>query len=168
MEKKKIINIIIIVLILVSVLVVYFIKNREVEEVGAEKDFYMAVTEKLDTEKLKEYKLPIIISFGSEGCPACVKMKPYLRQLNTELKGKAIIKYLDVWKYPEYGEGYNFEYIPTQVFITKDGKPYENKNIKDITFEYEKDSNGKILYTYHVGYLSYDDLKRILKELNNE
>lgn len=167
MDKKKLINIVIIVVVLLSVVTVYFIKNREVEEIGDNKDFYMTITENLNIEKLKEYKLPILISFGSESCMPCMMMQPHLRQLNTELKGKAIIKYLDVWKHPEYIGGKTIEYVPTQIFITKSGKPYENKNVKDLKFEYQKDENGNILYTYHVGYLSYEDMKAIIEELNN-
>lgn len=167
MKNSKIKKIVIILVVIVCIVGIYLLKNKKDNETSNNKDFNMVITEKLDLEKLKKYNLPILISFGSEGCMPCMQMKPYLRNLNTNMQGKAIIKYLDIWKNPQYAPEYQFEYIPTQIFITKNGKPYENKNIKNIKFEYKKDDTGNVLYTYHVGYLSYEDMEKILKELND-
>lgn len=100
----------------------------------------------LELEKLKSYGLPILIDFGSEGCMPCRQMKPTLIELNEELRGKAIIKYIDVWEYPEAAEGFDFSLIPTQFFINKDGKVYKQ----------------------HTGILGKEEIINILKEMGME
>ena len=100
----------------------------------------------LELEKLKSYGLPILIDFGSEGCMPCRQMKPTLIELNEELRGKAIIKYIDVWEYPEAAEGFDFSLIPTQFFINKDGKVCKQ----------------------HTGILGKEEIINILKEMGME
>ncbi|HBY21511.1 MAG TPA: thioredoxin, partial [Clostridiales bacterium] len=78
-------------------------------------DFALNVTEKIDLEKLKTYGLPIVIDFGAGSCIPCKKMAPVLKELNAELQGKTIVKFVDVWKYQKLAEGYPISVIPTQI-----------------------------------------------------
>lgn len=167
--KKNIYKIVAVIIIILIIIGIYFFKNKEElikkEDAGSNKDFHLVITEKLNIEDLKKYNIPIIISFGSEGCMPCLKMQPTLRLLNNKLKGKAIIKYLDVWKNPQYAEGFNFEYIPTQIFIDKNGNAYKPEKVTDIKFDYIQNENKDIIYTTHTGYLSEEDIIKILEEM---
>ena len=73
-------------------------------------------------------------------------MHPILEELNSELRGKAIVKYIDIDKYPEATKGFNFTLIPTQYFISKDGE----------------------IYKTHTGIISKEDAISILKEMGME
>ena len=100
----------------------------------------------LDLETLKAYKLPILIDFGSEGCMPCKMMEPDLKAANSELRGKAIIKFIDVWEYPEAAAGFNFSLIPTQFYFDKEGN----------------------LQGSHTGALTKDEIVSIMKEMGME
>ncbi|OLN32939.1 Thioredoxin [Desulfosporosinus metallidurans] len=39
-----------------------------------------------------------MIDFGADSCVPCKEMAPVLKKLNTEMQGKAIVKFVDVWK----------------------------------------------------------------------
>lgn len=107
---------------------------------------FTLVVESLDLETLKSYKLPMMIDFGSDGCAPCREMAPVLVDLNTELRGKVIVKFVDVWEHPSASEGFDFSLIPTQFFFDK----YGNR------------------YTSHTGGLTKDEAMEILKELGVE
>jgi thioredoxin 1 len=120
--------------------------EEEKETVDKDDPNFTLAVKSLDLETLKSYKLPMMIDFGSDGCIPCREMAPVLEELNTELKGKAIIKFVDVWKYPEASEGFDFSLIPTQFFFDKDGNMYKS----------------------HTGGLTKDEAMAILKELGVE
>lgn len=103
-------------------------------------------TPSFDIETLTSYGLPILLDFGAEWCGPCKRMHPILEELNSELRGKAIIKYADVDEYPEATQGFRFTLIPTQYFITKDGEIYKS----------------------HTGIISKEDAIVILKEMGME
>lgn len=130
-----------------------------------EKDFDLYADENFDLERLKEHKLPIILDFGADYCAPCREMKPILKKLNEEFRGKAIIKICDVMEYPETASGYDVSLIPTQIFINSDGTPFVSENYNQLNLMFAKDKNGNIVYTAHVGYLSEQNLRAILKEM---
>ena len=122
-------RIVIPVLVIVAVGVMWFAKNSggaadAGTSAGANPDFVLEVTEGLDIEALKSYGLPIIIDFGADSCITCKEMAPVLKELNQDLRGEAIVKFVDVWKYPELAEGYPVRVIPTQIFIDAEGNPH--------------------------------------------
>lgn len=116
------------VLILAIIGGIWLFKNKKAEESPGNgvinPDFALHVAEKIDLERLKSYGLPVIIDFGADSCLPCKEMAPVLEKLNKKLQGKAIIKFVDVWKYPEIAQGYPIRVIPTHVFFGKDGKPF--------------------------------------------
>lgn len=103
-------------------------------------------TPSFDIETLKTYELPILLDFGAKWCGPCQRMHPVLEELNSEFRGKAIVKYIDIDKYPEATKGFNFTLIPTQYFITKEGEVYKT----------------------HTGIISKEDVIDILKEMGME
>lgn len=124
------------------------VQPEEGEKKTVDKDDpnFELVVKSLDLEILKSYKLPMMIDFGADGCMPCREMAPVLVELNAELRGKAIVKFIDVWEYPEASEGFNFSLIPTQFFFDKDGNMYKS----------------------HTGGLTKDEAMAILKELGVE
>lgn len=101
------------------------------------------LTPSFEVETLTSYGLPILLDFGAQWCGPCKKMHPILEELNSELRGKAIIKYVDIDDYPEATKDFDFTLIPTQYFITKDGE----------------------IYKTHTGIMKKEDVVNVLKEM---
>lgn len=173
--NKKIITIIIIFIIIIGIAGMWVIKNKQkinenntnqenkIENIN--EDFELNVTGDLNLEKLKSYKLPIIIDYGAEWCPPCQMMKPDIIKLNKELQGKAIIKMVDVDENIDAADGYKINLLPTQILINSDGTPYIPKDNSIEGFEMVKDENGEVLYTMHVGILTKAQIMNILEEM---
>lgn len=126
-------------------------------------------TEKIDLEVLSAYKLPMILDFGSDDCIPCKEMAPVLKTLNAEMISKAIIKFVDVWKYTDGADGFPIQVIPTQVLVNADGTPYvpseaaENSGIK-FTMYSMKDTNEHV-FTVHQGGLTEEQMRLILSDM---
>lgn len=173
--NKKILTIIIIFIIIIGIAGMWVIKNKQkinenntnqenkIENIN--EDFELNVTGDLNLEKLKSYKLPIIIDYGAEWCPPCQMMKPDIIKLNKELQGKAIIKMVDVDENIDAADGYKINLLPTQILINSDGTPYIPKDHSIEGFEMVKDENGEVLYTMHVGILTKSQIMNILEEM---
>lgn len=132
----------------------------------SKKDFDLPVTETLDLEKLKSYKVPIIIDFGSDSCIPCKEMAPVLEELNKELRGKAIVKFVDVWKYQNLAQGYPISVIPTQVLFDAKGNPYTPKDAKAMQLNlYSSNDTNKHIFTTHEGGITKEQLLAMLKEM---
>jgi len=171
-KKNLALKIIIPVLIICTIGIIWFIKNSTDEEPALKNtkavdnsDFILKVTEELDIEKLKSYELPIVIDFGSDECIPCKRMAPVLEELNSELQGKAIVRFVDVWKYPQFAEGYPISVIPTQIFITSEGKPFNPSDPESKNLKIYNDSSGKHTFTTHEGGIYKEELLSILKEM---
>jgi len=170
MNKK---SIIILIIIAILILGVWFIKTMQKEEANIadntskeiNEDFKLKINKEIDLEKLKSYNLPIIIDFGADYCMPCRQMAPALREINEELQGKAIIRYVDVERYPKIAEAYKIELIPTQILFNSDGAPFTPQNAEEQGFEFVKDENGNIIYTTHVGMFTKAQMKSMLKEM---
>jgi thioredoxin 1 len=192
-SKKAVIKIVIPVFIIIGLIAVWFIKNpnilakdkndiatennekgttsSEVDEINSEEvnsDFMLNITEEFDLEQLKSYGVPIIIDFGADSCIPCKEMAPVLEKLNEELNGKAIVRFVDVWKYPDLAKKYPISVIPTQVLIDKDGNPYipADTNSTGIRM-YGSDTNEHI-FTTHEGGVTEEALLGMLKEMGME
>ena len=187
LSRGIVIKIVVPALIIIGVAVIWFVKNNnepaKANESTAEKndieadeivtndnaDFELNITEAIDLEQLKSYGIPIVIDFGADTCEPCKAMAPVLEKLNRELKGKAIIRFVDVWKYPDLASNFPISLIPTQVLIDKDGKPYvpTEDNSKGMIMYQTKD-NDEHVYTTHEGGVTEEELLKILKEMGME
>jgi thioredoxin 1 len=67
-------------------------------------------------------RLPKLLDLGSVSCRPCIRMAPILEELKTELAGKIDIEFVDVNRTWELAEKYQIELIPTQIFLSADGK----------------------------------------------
>ncbi len=163
--NKKITSTIIVIAIIIVIAGIWIFKNKNKTNNADNSDFELNITSNFDIEKLKSYNLPIIIDFGSEGCMPCRQMAPALKQVNNELRGKAIIRFIDVWEYPDLANGYPIELIPTQIFINKDGTPYAPKNAEELELQFVTDEQGNHTLTTHIGALTVEQMKSMLKEM---
>ena len=129
-------------------------------------------TAKIDLEQLLSYQLPVIIDFGSDSCIPCKAMAPVLRTMNAETQGKAIIKFVDVWKNPDGASGFPIQVIPTQLIYLADGSPYvpgDAVKQSGLTFTYyQRKSTGEHVLTVHQGGLTEAELRLILGDLGVE
>ncbi len=178
--KKSIYKIIIPLLIIFAIGAVWIIKNAETQSIAADKSvlvggsleeaaFALHVTDQLDIDKLKAYGLPIIIDFGADSCAPCIEMAPVLEQLNKELSGRAIVLFVDVWKYQDLAAGFPIRVIPTQLFIDKNGQPYNPSDPQNaqMNIYISKDTNEHI-FTTHEGGMTKEMILNALKEMGLE
>lgn len=166
---KNVTKIVVLSIILVIVAGIWVLKKSQNDmelAVSGNADFALHVTDKIDMEKLKSYGVPIIIDFGADSCIPCKEMAPVLKELNEELQGKAVIKFVDVWKYQALAQGYPIRVIPTQVFIDSNGKPFipSESLLKQIQL-YPVNDSGKHVFTIHEGGMTKDQLLSALKEM---
>ncbi|HSK68867.1 MAG TPA: thioredoxin family protein [Candidatus Limnocylindria bacterium] len=178
---KKLNRTVVLALVILLVAGVWFIKNREAAEpaaaglqgtaatsAAADPNFTLHA-EKIDLEALAAYRLPMILDFGSDDCIPCKEMAPVLRTMNAEMQGRAIIRFVDVWKYAGGADGFPVQVIPTQVLVAADGKPYvpseamRNSGIQFST--YSDKTTGAHAFTTHQGGLTEAQMRLILKDM---
>lgn len=156
------------IFILVAVISgIWFFKNGDKNTIEQHNNvFALHQTHNIDMGKLKSYNLPIIIDFGSDSCIPCKEMAPVLAKLNTELQGRAIIKFVDVWKFRTVADGYPITMIPTQIFIDSSGKPYIPDGTEKIPLTVHKSENtGEHTFTYHIGQVTEEELLDVLRKM---
>lgn len=157
---------IILIAILVVLAGIWFLKNKPVDPEVDKSEFALHVTDSLDLEQLKSYGLPIVIDFGADSCVPCKEMAPVLKELNEELRGKAIIKFVDVWKYQNLADGYPISVIPTQVFIDKDGKPFTPSDPEGMMMlMYTTRDTDEHVFTTHEGGMTKEAILAALREM---
>ena len=176
-KKKLMVRILVPVLIAIALTVIWVVKTHptptiddkdnsgELITAENEEDFILEATS-IDLETLIGYALPIIIDFGADSCIPCKEMAPVLKTMNSEMQGKAIIKFVDVWKYAEAADGFPIQVIPTQVIIDANGTPYvpsDGIGI-DFTMYSTKDTNEHV-FTVHQGGLTEDQMRTILADM---
>lgn len=66
--------------------------------------------------------LPRLLDLGADKCIPCKMMTPILEDLKKTYAGRLQVDFIDVWKNPEPGQQYGIRVIPTQIFISADGK----------------------------------------------
>jgi thioredoxin 1 len=65
---------------------------------------------------------PVIVKLGAEWCPPCRAMKPELKALAAEQKGKIIVLDLDIEKNRPLAQQYKVTLIPTVLYYAKSGQ----------------------------------------------
>ncbi|WP_024822378.1 thioredoxin family protein [Aminobacterium mobile] len=183
MDKKKLLKIIIPISLVLIVAGIWIFKNvgkgsvsivslsedkgleNFVKSNNNEEDFVLEATS-IDLDVLKGYNLPIIIDFGANSCIPCKKMAPVLKTLNAEMRGKAIIKFIDVWKNGAVANDFPIQVIPSQVFINADGTPYVPSDDMQIKFDmYSHKDTYEHAFTVHQGGLTEDQIRAILVDM---
>lgn len=185
-KKSLILKILILAVILIAIAAIWFVKNgdatKDVTEPNAEStqavesgkaatsedqdaDFALEA-EAIDLAALFAYKLPIIIDFGSDSCIPCQEMAPVLQSANEDYQGKAIIKFVDVWKYTDAAKNFPVQVIPTQVFFNADGTPYVPSDDLGIEFGfYSTKDTQEHVFTVHQGGLTAEQMSKILADM---
>jgi len=169
--SKNMARILIPLFIVTAIGAIWYFKNSNKIPIvkGVNPYFDLQVTGSLDIEKLKSYGLPIMIDFGADSCIPCREMYPVLEELNGELRGKVIIKFVDIWKYESLAAGYPISVIPTQVFFDKDGKPYTPKDPETWQMQiYSSKDTKEHVFTTHEGGMTKAQILAIFKEMGVE
>lgn len=91
--------------------------NTELSDNLKDADFGLRETKAIDFEALSAYGLPIIIDYGADSCIPCKQMAPVLEKANKEFYGKAFVKFINVWDYPDAANNVPVQVIPTQVLV---------------------------------------------------
>ncbi len=131
----------------------------------ASSEFDLDATSDFDLEKLKGYKLPIIIDFGYESCPGCKVIAPILKKVNEKYQGRVLVKYVDIQKNPEAAKDFPLRVVPTQFFFYADGTPYmPGDSTIDFMIYSDRDTEEPV-YTVHEGVLEENEFDEIIKEL---
>ena len=184
MDKKKLIKIILPIFIVIVIAGIWIFKNINSgttdsltpnNNKGSVSDNSNTISEtiplkisEVDLDKIKSYKLPVVIDFGSDQCIPCKQMAPVLETLNEEWQGKAIVQFVDVWKYTTAANNFPVSVIPTQVFYNADGTPYvPSESIqKSIEFTmYSDKTSGKHIFTVHQGGITEAEMRQIFAEM---
>lgn len=176
-KQKLWIRILVPVLIVVAIGTIWFVKSQSVVNSEATEptiidgaDFSLHVTEVIDFEEYASAGLPLIVDYGATECIPCKAMAPVLETLNTELAGKAFIKFVDVWKYPEAAANVPVQLIPTQFFFNADGTPFVpsehlQSHIEFMMYADGEGADANHVFTAHQGGLTEEDMREILAEM---
>jgi len=168
LDKKRIVQIVVPVLIVLAVAGIWFVKNSNSRSPVDGEWPPLEITE-LDMEEIKGKGLPVIIDFGSDSCLPCRQMAPALGKIYAEMRGKAVIHFIDVWKNPDAARGFPVQVIPTQLFFTADGEPYrpgEETGAGEISFIfYRKKDTDEHVFTAHEGALTVEQMRAILIDM---
>lgn len=170
-ERKRLLaRIVAPLLIALALVVIWAVKTSSQGPAVDEPTGYAAdhalVSTSIDLDTLKRYGLPIIIDFGADSCDQCKQMAPILQEINAEMQGSAIVKFVDVWENPRAAQDFPVQLIPTQIFVAADGMPYVPSEGIRIGFVFYNDRNtGEHLFTLHQGGLADADMRIILADM---
>lgn len=181
-KKGTVLKILLLLAILVAIAAIWLVKNKNVSaqeatstepaestddaQASEATDDFALEAESIDLAKLLAYELPIIIDFGSDSCIPCQQMAPVLQSANADYRGKAIIKFVDVWKYTDAADGFPVQVIPTQILINADGTPYVPSEDLGIEFiMYTTKDTQEHVFTAHQGGLSEEQMDAILADM---
>lgn len=188
MNNNKTMKIVLPIVIVLALVGMYFVKNKESLKTSSVNETNVSSTEmansdadgdfSLDIEsglpKLEEYAkagLPAVIDYGSETCPPCRMMKPEYKKFHEKMVGKAFVKYVDIDDNPDAAKEAPIQVIPTQIFYNADGTPFEpSKELRE-KYQlqmYNHNVTKKHMFTIHQGFLNEEQLLEIVKEMGVE
>lgn len=180
--KKRHLQIVVPLLIVVMVAGLWFVKNHQATAdpvfTAADKaalpehlqsaDFSLTAEGAIDYAALSAYGLPLLIDYGSERCGPCQRMAPDLQTVNGDVYGKAFVKVVDLDTHPEAADGLPVLVYPTQIFVNADGTPFEPSKALQEKYHfamYNDKETGALVYTTHQGVLTAAQMQEILKEM---
>ncbi len=83
-----------------------------------------AADAKINVPALLAKQVPILLEFGRGWCIPCKYMKPILQDMSKAYAGKAIVMTVDMDANKDLVRDFKIRMMPTQVFITPDGKEF--------------------------------------------
>ena len=121
-----------------------------------------------DIQKLKSYRLPILIQIGSDEEELSKKMMPDIEKLYNDMENKAIIRYIDIKKVSKLLDEseFTFSSIPAQILFCSDGSVYEAGVSEALGYKIVKDADGNNMYTLHYGDLTLSEMEQIIQSMN--
>lgn len=132
-------------------------------------DIWSLAARSVDMDAIAEANVPAIVDFGSDSCIPCKQMAPVLKKSNEEMRGRAIVKFVDVWKHPNAANGLPVQVIPTQLLVMPGGAPYvPSASLSDefgLEFSRYDDESGNHAYTTHQGALTQEQMDAILADM---
>ncbi|KJR46390.1 Thioredoxin [Desulfosporosinus sp. I2] len=168
-KPKSVIKIIAPILIIVVIVGIFILKSNPEKPMAASTGDFALEATAIDLEQLKSYGLPIVIDFGADSCIPCKEMAPVLKELNQEMQGKAIVKFVDVWKNKNAADDYPVQVIPTQFYFDKEGNPFVPRDAEAMQMMlYSTKDTNKHVYTAHQGGMTEEQLRAVLKEMGVE
>ena len=168
-KPKSIIKIMAPILIIVVIVGIYILKSNPEKPMAASTGDFALEATAIDLEQLKSYGLPIVIDFGADSCIPCKEMAPVLKELNQEMQGKAIVKFVDVWKNKNAADDFPVQVIPTQFYFDKEGNPFVPRDAESMQMMlYSARDTNKHVYTAHQGGMTEEQLRAVLKEMGVE
>ena len=134
-SRKKIIISSLAIILVVMITVMYFQNTESQSKINSEQ---IPVT---NTEKKH---IVTFIELGSVRCIPCQKMQPVMKSIEEKYGDQVKVIFYDVWtpKGKEDAKQFEFDGIPTQIFLDKNGKEYSR----------------------HVGFFPEDELVKVLKQ----
>ena len=153
----------ILLLIAVAIGGIWIVKQRQ-KALKEQAEALHVTSEKSLAEALTS-GLPVVIDFGADSCAPCREMAPVLEELNRTLQGKAVIKFVDVWKYPDLAKDYPLRVIPTQFFFDRDGKPFTPSDARFGMILYGDGDTKGHTFTAHEGGMTREQLLAVLAEM---
>lgn len=180
LKDKKMIKLFVPIVIILAIVSIWFVKNQgeaqeqadmQIQTEAQVMDSVATLLEAtdLDLAALKSYGLPIMIDFGADSCIPCKEMAPVLKSLNEEYQGRVIVKFVDVWKYPDLAKDFPVQVIPTQFFFDENGQPFVPINPQAMGMEmYELQADGQHVFTAHQGGMTKEQILEVFRELGVE
>jgi thioredoxin 1 len=83
-----------------------------------------AADPKINLQALMAKRVPVLLEFGRGWCIPCKYMKPILEDTSKAYAGKAIVMTVDMDANKDLVRNFNVRMMPTQVFLTPDGKEF--------------------------------------------
>lgn len=163
LQKNPWLKISVLLLVAVAIGGIWFAKQRE--KAAKADAAALHVTSAEDLARARSSGLPVVIDFGADSCAPCREMAPVLEELSRTLQGKAVIKFVDVWKYQELAEGYPLRVIPTQFFFDRDGKPFTPSDTRFGMILYADRDTRQHAFTAHEGGMTREQLLSVLAEM---
>jgi thioredoxin 1 len=84
----------------------------------------LAADTKINLKTLLAKRVPILLEFGRGWCIPCKYMKPILSDMSKAYTGKALVMTVDMDANKGLVRDFNIRMMPTQVFLTPDGKEF--------------------------------------------
>lgn len=124
-NNKALIIFIISIVLLMAGIIIFKPKDQKADTSNSANGFELLTTKDFNKEDVLARGYPTMLDIGGAECVPCKAMKPVLDELNKEWQGKAIVKFVDYWKYPKLANQFEFKVIPTQFFYDKNGKLFK-------------------------------------------